>query len=111
VIGVGELFQLAPANTAFRKPVTADAQHLFPSPVKAMGYWGSHNQYTQPGSFDERVSRNMEDPRMDGLPSSPSLGSLGGSRTVSRLGGSRSQPRLAPLASMPPNMTIVTSPL
>lgn len=69
VIGVRELFQLAPAESAIRKPMTAGPRDLFPSPVKAMGYWGSHNVYTQPGSFDESMStsRLLDPPTSFGM--------------------------------------------
>ena len=55
VIGVRELFLLAPASQIATKPSTADP--LFASSVRAMGYWGSHNVYTQPGSFQEGVRK------------------------------------------------------
>lgn len=41
VIGVAELFQLAPSQNAVIKGKTGD--ELFPSSTKAMGYWSSHN--------------------------------------------------------------------
>ena len=53
-IGVRELFLLAPSPGGGHKPTTADS--TFPSSVRAMGYWGSHNVYTQPGSYRETTS-------------------------------------------------------
>jgi len=82
-------FDLAPAHDSGIYP-SPDQEHATFTRTKAMGFWGSHNVFTQPGSFKEQVApfrgerftsggtssrRRLQLPSLDPLMMSSMLGS------------------------------------
>ena len=100
-----QLFQLSPNKSSLKKPSTASDE--FTSSVKAMGYWGSHNLYTQPGSFKEGFARtpsrgSLATPTRFGQPFGGPLARSGSSGRLAPLQGSMSSSSLHPIMVEPP---------